>query len=163
MWTAEQEAEMRARYAAGDSFDEMRGPISRLGPPKSRNACIGKATRLVERGKLEPRGDLVGKENARRRCPPTSRQPSPAQRRAWSVAKPPNNHDDTPRPPKTKADMAGGETPATARPWLTRKKGECRWPLGEPSADMLMCCARAGHGPDGDYCEPHHRRGWHGA
>src|SRR5579863_1256508 len=43
---------------------------------------------------------------------------------------------------------------ATARPWVTRKLGECRWPFGE-GADTLSCCAPV----EGEsiYCADHFR------
>lgn len=166
MWNAAQEAELKARYAAGDSFEEMSGPISKLGTMKSRNACIGKADRLVVAGKLEERGDAVGKANVRRLAAAAGRRtqqrirsgdlaPSAAQRRGPVR---PANAD--PLPPKVLTDQTGGATPMTARPWIQRVNGECRWPIGEPSADMLMCCGRAGYGPDDDYCLDHYNVGW---
>ena len=52
-------------------------------------------------------------------------------------------------PPEPAADLS------FARPWLTRRTGECRWPVGEPErpADQLMCCAPVGC--RGDYCPTH--------
>ena len=93
----------------------------------------------------------------RRRRNEDAKAPTPAQRHAWASAKPPNNHDAKPRPPKV-APPKPEAAPATARPWLTREPHECRAPIGEPNADMLMCCAPAGHGTGGDYCEGHAAR-----
>jgi hypothetical protein len=62
-----------------------------------------------------------------------------------AVRRPPRH----PQPPEPAPDQS------FARPWLTRRTGECRWPVGEPErpADQLMCCAPVGGG--GDYCPAH--------
>lgn len=39
-----------------------------------------------------------------------------------------------------------------ARPWDSREKGECMWPLDGPAGELLACCDPA----DGKYCKPHH-------
>lgn len=54
-----------------------------------------------------------------------------------------------PLPPEPPADLS------FARPWLTRRPGECRWPVGEPEqpADQMMCCAPVRG--EGDYCATH--------
>lgn len=158
-WSAAQIQTLADLYRRGEPYSVIG---ARTG--HSRNAAIGKAQRLVEAKLLEPRREGIFKnESTKSQAARQIRAISAAQRRAWAAAKPPNNHDDTPRPPKVKADLTGGEAPPTARPWLTRRKSECRWPIGEPGYDMLMCCARAGHGPDGEYCATHHARGWKAA
>jgi hypothetical protein len=54
-----------------------------------------------------------------------------------------------PLPGEPRADLS------FARPWLTRRPGECRWPVGEPDqpCDQLMCCAPVK--ASGDYCAAH--------
>lgn len=48
------------------------------------------------------------------------------------------------------------DEPATARPWQSRKLGECAWPVGTPGspADQLSCCART---EGKTYCPEHSR------
>lgn len=44
------------------------------------------------------------------------------------------------------------EIPPTARPWLTRMRGECKYPYG-PRGNVLSCCAPEWMGSG--YCESH--------
>lgn len=39
-----------------------------------------------------------------------------------------------------------------ARPWDSRERGECMWPLDGPDGALMACCDKA----DGKYCKPHH-------
>lgn len=130
----------------------------------TRNAIIGKVNRLIDAGMLAHRGD--NKIAARRAIRASTARTKPQQyagsfaaprnllRDTRAALKPPNNHDAKVRPPKVEVDMTGG-TSETARPWLTRLDHECRAPIGDPTADMRMCCARNGFGYKGDYCERH--------
>lgn len=56
-----------------------------------------------------------------------------------------------PRPVKLTPQAALIDT-SNARPWLTRLRGECKYPLGE-AGDIHSCCAPM-FGNTG-YCEPH--------
>ena len=161
LWPEAAIAKLKELYAEGLTH----GQIARQLPNRpTRNATIGKVNRLIEAGVMTYRGgNEVAAAHAtaaaarRRRRNEDAKAPTPAQRHAWASAKPPNNHDAKPRPPKV-APPKPEAVPATARPWLTRLEGECRAPIGEPNADMLMCCAPAGHGTGGDYCEGHAAR-----
>jgi len=147
-WSDDEIATLKKLYAKGLTNGQIAAQIR----GKSRNAVIGKVARLIARGALAYRGsNTIAAANAIRNAA------TRAQRLARAAAKPPNNHDDTPRPPKAPPPPKEAPGPS-ARPWLTRLEGECRAPIGEPNADMLMCCARAGHGYNGDYCERHARR-----
>ena len=141
MWDDAAVVMLKELYAKGLTH----GQIARQLPNRpSRNAVIGKANRLIAAGAMTYRG---ANEVAARR----------ATKASGVRARPPKQVKDPPRPPK--APMPKAEAPgATARPWLTRLEGECRAPIGEPNADMLMCCARAGHGTNGDYCGAHAAR-----
>jgi hypothetical protein len=56
-----------------------------------------------------------------------------------------------PLPPPPQVDVTN------ARPWETRKPGECAWPL-EVDGVTFSCCAPVGHdSPNWQYC-PGHRR-----
>lgn len=161
LWPVEAVAMLKKLYAKGLTH----GQIARKLPnAPTRNAVIGKAKRLIDLGLMQHRG---GNEAAARHAIRASTlRTKPHEKSSFgrnllrdtrAAAKPPNNHDDTPRPPKAPPPPKEA-VPATARPWLTRLEGECRAPIGEPTADMLMCCARAGYGTNGDYCERHAAR-----
>ena len=139
-WSDAETTALVKGYDAGDSF----GVISKAIRTKSRNACIGKAHRLVDAGKLKARGDAVRKHNE-------ALHHSSGRTRLRRTVKPPKPNNDAPRPPKVQVRY-DDSVPLSARPWLTREKNECRWPIGEPTADMLMCCAKA---EIGEYCFPH--------
>lgn len=155
LWPSEAVTLLKKLYAEGLTY----GQIARKLPnAPTRNAVIGKANRLIDLGVMQHRG-----KNEVAAAAAIRGAASRAQRLARATAKPPNNHG-TPRPPKAppppkEAPGPPKEAPGpTARPWLTRLEGECRAPIGEPTADMLMCCARAGYGTNGDYCERHAAR-----
>lgn len=128
-WEDDEIAKLKELYAKGLTNGQIAAQLR----GKSRNAVIGKVARLVARGALKHRG---GNEVA------AIHAIKAASRRTIAAA------------PMPREEAA----PATARPWLTRLEGECRAPIGEPNADMLMCCARAGRGTNGDYCERHAAR-----
>jgi len=161
-WSDDEIVTLKKLYAKGLTNGQIAAQIR----GRSRNAVIGKVARLIAARKLAYRGsNTIAAANAisaagrrmQARIRSGVQDMSPAQRAARAAAKPPNNHDDTPRPPKAPPPPKEAPGPS-ARPWLTRLEGECRAPIGEPNADMLMCCARAGHGYNGDYCERHARR-----
>lgn len=149
LWTDEEVEKLKAGYAAGLSFSQIALTIR----GKGRSACIGKIDRLVQKDLIE------------RRRPDTNNlqisitsQATQARRRATqALQKPPNNHNAEYRPPKVSVEVDAAPS-ETARPWLARLNHECRYPLGEPGSDMMMCCAPAGHGYDGDYCARHAAR-----
>ena len=125
----------------------------------SRSAVVGKVHRLIEAGMLKHRGANVeaARRSRIRAARNLLRDTRNLLRDTRAARKPPNNHDAKVRPPKAPPPKPEA-VPATARPWLTRLDHECRAPIGEPGADMLMCCAPAGHGTGGDYCEGHAAR-----
>lgn len=60
-----------------------------------------------------------------------------------------------PSPPKPLAPVVVEEG-ALSRPWETRQRGECAFPLDGPGGDVWSCCAPV----DGEsiYCGAHHKR-----
>lgn len=148
-WTDEEIKTLKESYTLGLSFSQ----ISRRIPGKGRNACIGKADRLIEKGALARREPGVNNLQ----ISITSQATQARLRAALRAPKPPNNHNAEYRPPKVSVEVDAAPS-ETARPWLTRLNHECRYPLGEPGSDMMMCCARAGHGYNGDYCARHAAR-----
>ena len=161
LWPEAAIAKLKELYAKGLTH----GQIARQLPNRpTRNATIGKVNRLIKAGVMDYRGgnEVAAKHAIRANTLRTKPHEKSSfgrnlLRDTRAAAKPPNNHDATPRPPKAPPPKPEA-VPATARPWLTRLEHECRAPIGEPGADMLMCCAPAGYGYAGDYCEGHAAR-----
>lgn len=110
-WTDEAIADLRRMKAEGKSFSEiataLRGP--------SRNACIGKATRL---GIVSAKPSSPREKPARAARPPRERKPRPPKPPKVVAIKP-----EPPPPPPRLPDNRKGV------PFLDARPGQCRWPL----------------------------------
>lgn len=98
----------------------------------TRNAVIGKVHRLGLSGRAKPRAPAL---RPRRQTRP--RRPI---RRAAAVRRP------APSPPVEPPPQIGSAT------ILSVRRGQCRWPIGDPLADGLLCGAPAVRGA---YCAGH--------
>ncbi len=57
------------------------------------------------------------------------------------------------RRPRVLREVATG---AEARPWMSRRPGECAWPVAGEGVDVLACCALVGHRREAwAYCPAH--------
>lgn len=144
-WTPENIAEMKRRYAAGESDAQI---AKALGAP-SRNAIIGKRSRLgiARRGAgLSPPKSL-GDER------PTP-APRPVKRRMTAILKiiggAVMEQAEAP-PPQVQTKFREG---AGGLRIIDPGFGGCRWPLNGEGAETRFCCARKA----GDaYCADHKR------
>jgi GcrA cell cycle regulator len=129
----------------------------------TRNAVIGKVSRLGLNGAAAPR--KASAPGARKPPsvprPPRAPKPQPVEIasghfRTPPVPKPPKPVSGPTQPPTAAFRASAFAVTPTARHWLTRADGECRWPVGEPEtpAEQMSCCAPSGieH-----YCAGHAR------
>lgn len=142
-WTEERIDILRRGVAEGLSY----GQISKqLNAGLSRNACIGKARRIgIAHTPEVAKFNRVQGDNMTVRKP--ALPPKPARVKVWSgntIAAAP----DVPLPALREV-----KTDTPPRHWLTRKFGECAWPVDGEGADVRSCCAITdGKAP---YCGPH--------
>lgn len=138
-WTDEACELLRKRWAEGASAAEVARELGCV----SRSAVCGKAHRL---GLTHTRTEEVRLNNIRRLTPKRERV---RRTKPNKPAKPPryvnvrnvvHNLEARKRDPGVKALPAADRTFPLARPWTTRKFGECAYPVGE-GADTLSCCA----------------------
>lgn len=133
VWTAQMDAELRRLWAEGAPGSEIAATLR----VASRNAALARARRLG----LQPR-----KAGSKPRLRVVE---GSGQRREARVALPPPEAAQRP-------DFGGPEPlPASARPWTTRKLGECAWPI-ETGQGVWSCCAPVREGRN--YCKAHCRR-----
>lgn len=155
-WNAPgREAELRKLVAEGKSASEISrhfggGPY--LDP--TRCAAIGKVKRLgLSLGGSEASSPRQ-KSASQRASRPEGWTPKPTRppkaRTPSSFVQSPQGH--TPPTPEKPVLIVAGVTP---RPWITRKFGECAYPVGGEEADTLSCCAPCGEGAR--YCPDHSR------
>ncbi|MDR3510679.1 MAG: GcrA family cell cycle regulator [Caulobacteraceae bacterium] len=124
----------------------------RFGPELSKNAVIGKITRLG----LKKFGHAAGVRPKVPRAP----RPKPVRR----IAPPATTVSATPPAPIAKLTAAAVEVIAPANDsipgglrFIDRRRGQCSWPLGEllgPATWDMPVCGVDVHG-DGPYCRHH--------
>jgi GcrA cell cycle regulator len=103
----------------------------------TRNAVIGKVYRLGLSGRAAP-------------AAPGARRPKPKAERRLRLDRP-----AAPCPPRSGPPAAGLESaPSTGTASVVSvRRGQCRWPLGDPLADDFCLCGRPA--VRGAYCAPH--------
>ena len=128
-WTDERVELLKKLWADGLSASQIANELGSV----TRNAVIGKVHRLGLGGRQTP--------SPPRRAPSRPRVAKP--RRAKPRAQP----RLAPRQTLEPLPQVGSATVATVR------RGQCRWPIGEPGADdFRLCGALACRGA---YCAPH--------
>lgn len=124
-WTHESDAFITEAWLTGRSYTEISAQMSaRIGSAVSRNAVCGRLTRL---GVMRDKPKREPRRERRIRLQKVKAMPT--------VVKP--------NPPPEGAQ---------ARLWITRKSGECAFPVGGDGADTLSCCTPCGIGT---YCAEH--------
>lgn len=146
-WSPEASALAAKLYREGKSGAEIARQVSALGRKFSRQAVAG---HLHRKGVIDPHRSHP---KVRRNPVGNFRKPTTD---AFKAKKPLAKSDPQCR-------LTGSMTlvdVSQARPWITRKRHECAWPIGTPEqpADQLTCCAPT-HGLA--YC-PHHMAVRHG-
>lgn len=145
VWTEERDALLRKLVLDGQSYSQV---ARALGGGVTRNAAIGRANRMgLSR---DPARQAIQRQawaqaDATRKRKAVERE---AFRRAKAAAKP-----SEPRPPRAPSPKPAPVTVASpnARPWMQRRPGECKWPIGE-RGDIQSCCNPIAHG---SFCEGH--------
>lgn len=175
-WTREQDAELLRLRADGLSCGDIAAALSeRVRPGTSRNACIGRLSRLgldgvqavrasseaARRAREEARAEAERERRVRVENRKIAREEERAARRA--AAAPP------PKPATGRTRLPDGalppmpmlaEVPAEAAPGLLfaspgLRHDSCRWPLRGEGLGLVVCGDRAGEGAS--YCAAHHR------
>lgn len=132
-WDEETIEQLKALYAEGLSFSQI---ARALGNGLTRNACLGKASRLG----LPMRGQ--GTQPRARSTPRINALPS--------APKPPK-----PLPAQALGDFADPEHACTL---LELKGTSCRWPIGDPTSEDFRFCGRKKKPGEQPYCDGHHVR-----
>lgn len=140
-WTDESVAELKRLHRLNYSFSQIAAGLQQFGAA-SRNACIGKVSRLGLDRRIQGRAPGIPVRGTKRR-PLTSiaLKPKP-QPRKHGVYEPIAEPAITDLPP---------DTSDCAVMLIDARDEQCRWPLGEPSAFMLVCGAPC----EGTYCARH--------
>lgn len=163
-WSADRVATLRRLWGEGKSASEIAKTLTGL----SRSAVIGKVHRLglssADGGCKRSTSSHLNQRPARPR-PDKMAQPSrpvtvmvkpgapPASSKPGVYISGGSVHDRAPSEPLPA--LRELQVCTTARPWLTRKRNECAWPVGEPDrgANQLSCCGPTMEGAT--YCAPH--------
>jgi GcrA cell cycle regulator len=147
-WTAERKAELRKLWIAGQSASQIAKHLK-----VTRNAVIGKVHRLGMSGRA-----AASAPDRLARVPKVKRDVVRSTNQAKGAIVRKQRQDDVPAP-APKVDLQPipltVESP-NARPWMERRGGECKWPLGERGA-IMSCCNPIWRR---DYCEGHARQGY---
>ncbi len=154
-WSLEREQVLTLWWSRGRSASEIGHELN-----VSRNAVLGKVRRLGlhRRSKADAvfnmtrvrHGGAAGLERARKAAtrtqPPKERvAPNKGQSPASAIIRRTRILPASPVPEAVAIDVS------QARPWVTRRFGECAYPVGGEGADTLSCCLPA----DGPYCPGH--------
>lgn len=147
-WTDERVDTLRVMWVRGDSG----GMIAKAMGGISRNAVVGKAHRLGLSA-MRPGRDRAKDQAMMERIVAAKRKP----RKTAPTPEARGRADD--------GRMQGLEpvlTPSVAdeaRPWITRRFGECAWPVSGDGADVMSCCATVQAGMP--YCPDHVARAYY--
>lgn len=162
MWTLELEVELRRLWIEGKSATEI---AKAFGGKVTRSAVLGKARRLDlasrdqstaasshNRARWESYYAAAEKERpAKKKAEPTAKTQRPPQNgglAAFNAVRRAN----APLGPDLAATIAPHVIPATARPWTSRRFGECAFPVAGLGAETVSCCGPTDGGP---YCAGH--------
>jgi GcrA cell cycle regulator len=135
-WTDERLARMEELWLAGMSAEQI---ACDLGGGLTRSAVAGKVWR---RGLTRAAGAEA--KPIRRPSKPREKVAVKKHGAGHVVAYEVVATQPLPEPTKVEAGL-------NARPWDSRLKGECTWPIDGPAGALLACCDPA----DGLYCRPH--------
>lgn len=149
-WPAEVADDLKAMYLAGKSASQCARALNDVhGLALTRNAVIGKVARM----------GLVRTPEASRIAATVNRKsdkPKPA-RPVLKIAGRPGAEmvfdGGEPPPPKARAAAVDPTIAAEPRNWITRRFGECAWPVDGSGADTRSCCNRAL--AEKPYCREH--------
>lgn len=145
-WNDEKVELLKKLWAQGLSCSQI---ANRLPGTVSRNAVIGKVTRLGLTGRDAARASLVNKRTRRKQG-----------KKLWGMS----NKDAQARrdklPPIIDTPYVEPVTDETPRRTLaTLEKDECRWPIGDPKTEAFGYCG-CKRLPMQSYCETHHKRAY---
>ncbi|RZJ41740.1 MAG: GcrA cell cycle regulator [Brevundimonas sp.] len=124
-WTPDRVARLKALWGEGRSATEI---ARALGHGISRSAVLGKVYRL---------GLSAGRP--RRFAPATPRQPPARGRRAGPRVKAADAPPVTPAAPVRRRDERAWDLPSGGLDLLALRRGQCRWPHGDPETGLSFC------------------------
>lgn len=171
-WTDARREALRKGVAAGAAFSDIARDLG-----CSRNQAAGEALRLgFEAGKRAPapmtaRGQRITERRVRaeRKAPADHRARAVKAWTAALTAAPPPRPTPAPAPKPKPVKAKRPEVPVLTsteirsrvgvvpgslpKPWTSRARGECAWPVEGQGADVRSCCGPVA--PGRRYCQPH--------
>ena len=152
-WTPELEDELRVHWASGEPASRI---AAMMGRGLTRNAVIGKASRMGLNHRKSPILPRLAPDDARARRNELQRQRRGSKPRQFKPHKP-----RAQKPPRLGIPLAQRKPQGEA--WepvpgvepvslLDLEAGQCKWPVGQDSP-FMFCGAPATHN---HYCEYHH-------
>lgn len=171
-WSDEASDRLEAMWNLGLSASEISTALARekLGY-WSRNAVIGRVTRMKMHGRERPssplkaaprpkavaqRAHYAGGAEGLARALERSRTPIEPKARKAPQERVVSHYIPTPQAPTPIRKVEAADIPATARPWLTRKFGECAFPVDGQGEQTRSCCGPVEDA--GQYCTAHRAR-----
>lgn len=152
-WTTERTDLAKALWAEGQSATQIgtRLGVSRCAVLSKMHREKGEGGRSAPSGPRAPPGvELVG---AIRRDVNRS---TVRRRKDLDLWRPPADLVQAEAPPQADAAAFAPLPGTTPRPWISRSRDECAWPVDAGEAEMqYACCAPAAWGQS--YCEAHRR------
>jgi GcrA cell cycle regulator len=148
VWTPEMDEKLKQLRIDGMSFAEIGRTMS-----VSRNAVVGRATRLKAKG-VEIAA-TVPPAHQIRRAPKTPPEPKPIRTAAENVGTGLHRATAPQKPWRVVSEAAWIPLDADAvKPLVVRDAKQCAWPVGGEGSDTLCCGKPAVTGKP--YCEHHH-------
>ena len=142
VWTPELVEQAIAWWREGQSATEIAKGLRQLGVVFTRNAVIGKLHRAGATNKNRATGYGLGTSERKKRT--TIRKPKTAGFKYERKTDPAEieRKQQAARAARdaaiSRVELSSVQSPS-ARPWMERKPGECKWPIGERHA-VMSCC-----------------------
>ncbi len=152
LWTPEQDMRLKTLWLANNSATECAKLLTReWGEPLTRNAVIGRVTRIKGMPKRAKKQKPDKPQDIRFRKPYVRKAPTTTPQVAPLVSRP---HASLPRP----KPLLTAPKPTGLITVATLESHHCKWPIGDPRNPAFHFCGSTRHG-NKPYCEYHFKLG----